>query len=159
MDTKIFEKVITAAPYREIVDIRPDAKLVVFKWEGRTPPSDICEKALVNLPECVKRAKTNWGEDGFYKENNGFRFICDGNYGKAIIANVESGEFHQLLDWLDTYFYDLGTDRYGGHWREAKGSYSNHCYHAVDYNEKEIEDLISREKLWSTFDEHMSRVD
>ena len=157
MNTVIFEKHLREEPYREMVDIRPDAKLVVFKWRGRTPSDDLCEQALLNIPDCVKRAKTSWGTDGFYKEGSSYSFICDGNYGQAIVANVENGEFQELLEWLDNYFYDLGDDMYGGHWREAEGGYSKHCFSATDYTEEEIQREIDRERLWATFEPYLNQ--
>lgn len=153
--------IITRGPQYK-VDLGPaqprsDAKYVEIKYHGRVPNGDLAKAAFDNQPACIKRLHPFGKESGMFKNEYGYSFVCDGNYGPSIL--IEISELPSLLEWLDAYFYDLGDDYYGGHWRTAKGGYSLHCYSAQDYTVEEMQKIIERERFWSTLDGFLADPD
>jgi len=140
---------------------RPDAVLIEFKWQGRTP-TDF--DAVANAPDCMKKGNRPAVQilepgphPGRHITTPEISMRCDGNYSNSVILKV--AELTELVNWLDRYFSDMGADVYGGHWRESYGAYGEHCFSFADYTEEELNAIRKRESIWATFEPYLSNKD
>lgn len=133
-----------------------DTVLFVFQWFG-SAPTDI--DAVKQAPNFVKNAKTNWGKDCIHYDegSQAIKFICDGNYGSAVVAPIE--KLPELVQWLDTYFIKNNGIRDGANWRINQGAYSRHVFSFEALNLEQVEKHSAYVKIWKTFDSYLTSND
>ena len=133
----------------ELKTPNPDAIYIEFTYSGRVPQDQqLMQEAFISQPSCIRGCQPFGMSTGFYycDTSKSWRFPCDGNYGPAILINMN--ELDEFLTWMDTYFGNLGDDHFGGHWRTAPGEYSKHCYNAVSLTLEDVKRRARRARYW-----------